>query len=92
MYVYLLVSGASALRTHHTGHYKYHVPSKITGTLPRDKKKAAAIGKAVAKGRSTIKKKIVPPPAIDKVSHCCSHFIEELITCLFYGLISDEAL
>ena len=37
--------------------YKYHVPSKLGGTLPRDKKKAAVIGKAVAKGKNTLKKK-----------------------------------
>lgn len=44
-------------------HKTYHIPSKIAGTLPRDKKKASVIGRAVAKGRTTLKKKVS-----DKVS------------------------
>ncbi|XP_067946301.1 uncharacterized protein [Watersipora subatra] len=41
----------------HISTYKYHVPSKLNGTLPRDRKKAAILGKAVAKGRTTLTKK-----------------------------------
>jgi len=37
--------------------YRCHMPGKLMGTLPRDKRKAAFIGKAVAKGRNTLKKK-----------------------------------